>query len=153
MSNLSNEKEQSEDPNRKYEDILHMAKTEPAKPNTQNNEVNPTNVSIRPGSIPMTRNHKSHRVYSVLENNMYHIVIFRTRVTCESKKNATNITYDDSFTYIKESVEFEEKLFSKRIQIRQRLPTKLGRSLGKKHYLCVVDECGNIFARKNQIKV
>ncbi|KII71758.1 hypothetical protein RF11_15767 [Thelohanellus kitauei] len=161
MPEFFEDSEQSEnqfstlDQNSMDEDVVCLDGAESAEPNVENNNVTYANPSTLPGIIPILRKHKKHRVYVVFENIKYQIVLFRRSVSCDFIYNATDVTFDESFTFLKEKVEFDEQLFSKSVYAKRRraLSPKCGAKLYVKFNRCMVDGCGHKFQIKQKLKV
>ncbi|KII71463.1 hypothetical protein RF11_03688 [Thelohanellus kitauei] len=161
MSELSKDTQPSDrqcstfDQNIIDEDHLRLANTEPSDPNVQNNEVTYKNISLLNGITSTPRKHQKHRVYIVFEDDKYHIFLFRRNLSYDLSNNATEVTCDQSYTFIKEQVEFDEQLFTKSIYTKRRRPPspKFGEKPYVKCYRCIVDGCNRKFHIKERLQV
>ncbi|KII71757.1 hypothetical protein RF11_15766 [Thelohanellus kitauei] len=154
MPELSKDNQKSDrkcstfDRNSKDEDPIRLVKCEPAEPNVQNNEVTYTNISLLRGITRTPRKHKKHLVYTIFEND-------KRNIASDFKNNATEVTCDQSYTYIKEQVEFDKQLFSNTIYEKQiiELSPKFVENFYVKFYRCMVDGCTQKFNIKQELKV
>ncbi|KII71923.1 hypothetical protein RF11_00669 [Thelohanellus kitauei] len=129
------------DQNSKNEDVVLLANTGLFETILQNNEMIITNISLHREITRISRNHKKHRVYVVSENNKYHINLFRRNVACDFKYDEADVTFDKSFTFLKETVKFDEQLFCDMTRVKRKKGRLLkpGVSCTVKSYRCIVD--------------
>ncbi|KII67367.1 hypothetical protein RF11_07677 [Thelohanellus kitauei] len=128
-----------------------MANIKPSEPHVKNTEVDSTNIFTSPGITLISRKHKKHLVYMAFENDKYNIHLFRRYVASAFKDKATDVMFDQSFTFIIEPVEFDQELFRdiSRIRPRRRLSPKFGSGRTVKSFRCIADGCRQQFLRKD----
>ncbi|KII64145.1 hypothetical protein RF11_09339 [Thelohanellus kitauei] len=126
---------QSSEPNAKYKTITHIK------------------IPSYSRIFPQRRQHQSYRLYIQYDEKKYKIFLLRKKVCCEITDNAIDVTFDTSYTFIVESVEFDDQLLSRRTyEIVEDSPPR-GKRLNLKHYQCMDDGCRKLYKSRIRMKV
>ncbi|KII71465.1 hypothetical protein RF11_03690 [Thelohanellus kitauei] len=124
--------------NSKEEATVYSTMLESSKQDVDNNIII-AKISLSRGTTPQKRKHKKYRLYLEYDNDIF-------------MDNAIDVTPNELYTFIEETVEYDDVLFSTRIYANREDSEKNKRPPKTTHFQCMDDRCKQLFQCKASIK-